>query len=247
MEDERTADLGFARVDVDRATRTGDPEVVYGAGKTPDEVSALLSTLHRRHPDRAVLATKLTPEAMAAAAAVGATVHETARAATLGPVPEPRGLVGVISAGTSDAPVSAEAALTVAVHGAGVEEIHDVGVAGLHRLLAVRDRLDERLQLDPQLVGHELEWRSVRERYDHRDAVEVHDGGDRSEGLGERERHWHSFTGVRIDECDSVDSGEVGEAAEELADVTHVVGEEERGVVRVEQVHAVSRRPSEVC
>ena len=141
MEDERTADLGFARVDVDRATRTGDPEVVYGAGKTPDEVSALLSTLHRRHPDRAVLATKLTPEAMAAAAAVGATVHETARAATLGPVPEPRGLVGVISAGTSDAPVSAEAALTVAVHGAGVEEIHDVGVAGLHRLLAVRDRL----------------------------------------------------------------------------------------------------------
>ncbi|MCW2835829.1 MAG: carboxylase, partial [Nocardioides sp.] len=64
------------------------------------------------------------------------------RAATLGPLPARRGRVGVVSAGTSDGPVAAEAALTVAVHGAEAVVINDVGVAGLHRLLAVRDRLE---------------------------------------------------------------------------------------------------------
>ena len=139
---ERTADLGFARVDVDRAGRTGDPEVVYGAGKTPGQVIGILRTLHERHPDRAVLATRLAAEAIEAVRAElpGAQVDEVARAVTLGPLPSARGTVAVISAGTSDAPVAAEAALTVAVHGAEVERIEDVGVAGLHRLLEVRDR-----------------------------------------------------------------------------------------------------------
>lgn len=141
--EERVADLGFARVDVDREARTGDPEVVYGAGKTPEQVTALLTTLHQRHPDRAVLATRLSDAALAAAADVDAQVHEVARCATLGPFPQPTGCVAVVSAGTSDAPVAAEAALTVAVHGARPVEIGDVGVAGLHRLLAVRERLDE--------------------------------------------------------------------------------------------------------
>ena len=141
--DQRTADLGFARVDLDRAARTGDPEVVYGSGKTPEQVADILTTLHARHPDRAVLATRLCDEALAAAADVGAQVHAVARAATLGPIPSLRGRVGIVSAGTSDAPVAAEAALTVRVHGAEPLEIRDVGVAGLHRLLAVRDRLDE--------------------------------------------------------------------------------------------------------
>jgi pyridinium-3,5-biscarboxylic acid mononucleotide synthase len=139
---DRTADLGYARVDVDRADRTGDPEVVYGAGKSPEQVVGILSTLHDRHPDRAVLATRLSPEAMdlVGAELPGAEVDEVARAATLGPLPTPCGTVAVISAGTSDAPVAAEAALTVAVHGAAVERIDDVGVAGLHRLLEARDR-----------------------------------------------------------------------------------------------------------
>ncbi len=136
------ADLGFARVDLDRAGRTGDPEVVYGAGKTPDQVAALLTTLHERHPERAVLATRLSPEAMGAAARAGATVDEVARAATLGPLPAPRGRVAVVSAGTSDATVAAEAALAARVHGTAVHAVGDVGVAGLHRLLAVRDELD---------------------------------------------------------------------------------------------------------
>ena len=139
---ERTADLGYARVDLDRAARTGDPEVVYGAGKTPEQVVGILRTLHQRHPRRAVLVTRLGLEAMDVLRAElpEAVVDEVARAATLGPMPVARGTVAVISAGTSDAPVAAEAALSVAVHGAGVERITDVGVAGLHRLLEVRDR-----------------------------------------------------------------------------------------------------------
>jgi len=141
--DPRVADLGFARVDLDRAARTGDPEVVYGAGKTPEQVVSILRTLHERHPDRAVLATRLSEEAMVAVAGTlpQAQVDPVAGAATLGPLPTARGTVAVVAAGTSDAPVAAEAALTARVHGAGVERIDDVGVAGLHRLLAVQEQL----------------------------------------------------------------------------------------------------------
>jgi NCAIR mutase (PurE)-related protein len=142
VDDGGVLDLGFARLDVDRERRTGDPEVVYGAGKTPEQVVGILRTLHERHPERAVLATRLGLETMDVLRSElpEALVDEVARAATLGPLPVARGTVAVISAGTSDAPVAAEAALTVAVHGAGVERIEDVGVAGLHRLLEVRDR-----------------------------------------------------------------------------------------------------------
>lgn len=140
--DERTADLGFARVDVDRARRTGDPEVVYGEGKTPEQVVEILTTLHERHPDRAVLATRLSPDAQALVAErlPDAVVDRVARAATIGPLPTTQGVVAVIAAGTSDAPVAAEAALTARVHGSEVRRIDDVGVAGLHRLLETRDR-----------------------------------------------------------------------------------------------------------
>jgi NCAIR mutase (PurE)-related protein len=141
-DDKRTEDLGFARVDVDRATRTGDAEVVYGAGKTPAQVVSILRTLHEHHPDRAVMATRLSEESMAAVEAAGAEVDRVARAATFGPMPTARGTVAIVSAGTSDAPVAAEAALTARVHGAGVDVVTDVGVAGLHRLLGVRDRLE---------------------------------------------------------------------------------------------------------
>ena len=142
--DPRTADLGFARVDVDRAARTGDPEVVYGSGKTTAQVVAILRALHDKHPERAVLATRLTVEALdvVGRALPEAEIDLVARAVTLGPLPEPRGRVAVVAAGTSDAPVAGEAALTVAVHGAAVDRIDDVGVAGLHRLLGVRKRLD---------------------------------------------------------------------------------------------------------
>jgi hypothetical protein len=81
---------------------------------------------------------------MAAVAAdvPGAVLDPEARAVTVGALPDPTGLVAVVSAGTSDAPVAAEAALTARVHGAGAVRVNDVGVAGLHRVLAVRDELD---------------------------------------------------------------------------------------------------------
>jgi pyridinium-3,5-biscarboxylic acid mononucleotide synthase len=142
-DDAVTAVGGYARLDTGRASRTGDPEVVYGAGKTPQQVVEILGTLHRAHPDRAVLATRLAEEALEAVvdAHPDAAVDTVARAATLGPLPVARGAVVVVAAGTSDAPVAAEAALTVQVYGAAASVVTDVGVAGLHRLLAVRDEL----------------------------------------------------------------------------------------------------------
>jgi NCAIR mutase (PurE)-related protein len=138
-------DLGFARVDSDRHDRTGDPEVVYGRGKTPAQVVGSLAKLSELHPDRAVLATRLTDEAIAAVAEQlpRAVVDVAARAAYVGPLPEPRGRVVVVSAGTADLPVAAEAALTARVHGTTADLVQDVGVAGIHRLLAVRDELDD--------------------------------------------------------------------------------------------------------
>lgn len=136
-------DLGFARVDTDREGRTGDPEVIYGENKTPEQTVELLRTLREAHPDRAVLATRLDAAARAAvrAAFAEATVDDTARCAALGPPPAPSGQVKVVAAGTSDAAVAAEAAVTARVFGAHVDVVTDVGVAGIHRLLAVREHL----------------------------------------------------------------------------------------------------------
>lgn len=130
-------DLGYARVDTDRARRTGDPEVVYGAGKTPAQAVGIVTALRQADPARAVLVTR-------AGAAVVAALRKTWPAAlvsgpsvTIGTRPAPHGLVAVVSAGTSDAAVADEAEATVRTFGAGVTRIDDVGVAGLHRLLAV--------------------------------------------------------------------------------------------------------------
>ncbi|MBM7517825.1 nickel pincer cofactor biosynthesis protein LarB [Nocardioides nitrophenolicus] len=139
-----TADLGWARLDLDRAARTGDPEVVYGQGKTASQVVEALRRLHEHHPTRQVMATRLAPDARAAVreALPDAVVDDAARTAVLGPPAPGTGRVLVLAAGTADGPVAAEAAITAGVHGADVERIDDVGVAGLHRLLAVADRLE---------------------------------------------------------------------------------------------------------
>ncbi len=144
MADDGITPVGdFARLDTARASRTGDPEVVFGQGKTPQQVVDILGTLHAAHPDRAVLATRLAEASLDAVVAAHpeAVVDAVARAVTLGPLPPPVGRVAVVSAGTADAPVAAEAALTVRVHGAGVVPVSDVGVSGLHRVLAARDEL----------------------------------------------------------------------------------------------------------
>jgi pyridinium-3,5-biscarboxylic acid mononucleotide synthase len=138
-------DLGFARLDTDRASRTGDPEVVYGAGKSPEQAVTLLRTLREEHPERPALATRLTEAVLAAVRAEfgpSAVVDDVAHCAAVGPLPTPLGEVAVVAAGTSDLAVAGEAAFTARAFGAGVTVVADVGVAGLHRLLAVRDDLD---------------------------------------------------------------------------------------------------------
>jgi len=137
-------DLGFARADTGRAARTGDPEVVYGAGKTPEQALALVTALRQAHPDRPALVTRVpeTTRTVLRAAYPDAWIDEVAAAVAVGPLPATRGAVCVLSAGTSDAPVAGEAAFVARVVGAEVNRISDVGVAGIHRLLAVRADLD---------------------------------------------------------------------------------------------------------
>ena len=126
-------DLGHSLVDTHRALRTGDPEVVYAAGKTVQQVVDNVTAL--RAAGGRVLVTRCTPE-------VAAALGKTGRTVLLGEPPEPRGHVVVVAAGTSDGPVAEEAALTARAFGASVERVDDVGVAGLHRLLAARPALD---------------------------------------------------------------------------------------------------------
>lgn len=138
-------DLGFARLDTGRAARTGDPEVVYGAGKSTEQALELVAVLREAHPDRPALVTRADPEMLQAIESAypdEATVEADARAIAVGPLPTARGTVCVVSAGTSDGPIAAEAAFTARVFGAGVDRVTDVGVAGVHRVLAARDKLD---------------------------------------------------------------------------------------------------------
>jgi NCAIR mutase (PurE)-related protein len=140
----RVTDLGFARLDVDRAERTGDPEVVFGEGKTPAQIVTALRALHDAHPGRAILATRLSEAAIEECAErlPEAELDPLGRTAVLGRG-ETRGRVAVVAAGTSDLPVVRECAATIGVFGAESDEIIDVGVAGLHRLLAQLDRINE--------------------------------------------------------------------------------------------------------
>lgn len=140
-----SVDLGYAKVDTHRATRTGDPEVVFAQGKTPEQTLHIMRTLHESHPDRAVLATRVdAPTAEVLRENLpGVDIDPVGRTAVAGPLPAARGSVLVVCAGTSDLPVATEAATTGRVFGANTELINDVGVAGLHRLLAVHERLGE--------------------------------------------------------------------------------------------------------
>jgi pyridinium-3,5-biscarboxylic acid mononucleotide synthase len=134
----RTADLGFARLDLDRARRTGTPEVVYAAGKTPEQTVACLQGLLDGGADSA-FATRVEPETAAAVAArwPEAELDAEARCALVGTPPEPVGNVLVLSAGTSDGAVAAEVCFTLRASGVRATRVDDVGVAGVHRVLAV--------------------------------------------------------------------------------------------------------------
>lgn len=135
-------DLGFAKLDHHRSLRSGMPEVVFAAGKTPQQVAAIFAKLAASGVS--VLATRATQEHFIAVRDVVPTAQhsELARCITLAQnAPPTQGRVAVVCAGTSDLPIAEEAAVTAEIFGAEVTRINDVGVAGLHRLLAQLDKL----------------------------------------------------------------------------------------------------------
>jgi pyridinium-3,5-biscarboxylic acid mononucleotide synthase len=137
-------DLGFAKLDHHRALRQGIPEVIFSQGKTPLQVADIFSRL-ARHGN--VLATRATEEQFAAVAAKLNKVEyrPLARAITLKTDRKRygKGIIAVVSAGTSDIPVAEEAVVTAEMMGNEVQHIYDVGVAGIHRLLAHRAALSK--------------------------------------------------------------------------------------------------------
>jgi len=136
-------DLGFAKVDHHRALRNGMPEVILGEGKTPAQVAGIFARLARHGGN--ILATRATEKQFAAVKKKvrSAEYRDLARAIVLQRDSKKygKGIVAVVSAGTSDIPVAEEAVVTAEVMGNEVEHFYDVGVAGIHRLLANREAL----------------------------------------------------------------------------------------------------------
>ena len=145
---ERLADLpyedaGFAKIDHHRSLRNGLPEVIYAAGKTPAQVAEIFARMAAK--DGQVLATRADAAAFAAVEALVPEAEYFPMARIVGlrgrQARAALGALAVVCAGTSDLPVAEEAAVTAEMMGAQVERIYDVGVAGLHRILAQREKL----------------------------------------------------------------------------------------------------------
>lgn len=136
-------DLGYARVDHHRALVQGMAEVVYGEGKTPEQIAGVARSLLERGAN--VLVTRASSDAFAAVRAVASDAqhHERARCITVERTAPPRlGTAALLAAGTSDLPVLEEAEVTLRAFGVEVKRFVDVGVAGIHRILAVREEVD---------------------------------------------------------------------------------------------------------
>jgi pyridinium-3,5-biscarboxylic acid mononucleotide synthase len=137
-------DLGFARVDHHRAIRNGFPEVVLGLGKTPAQIAAIAAEIVRR--GSTLLVTRASEAAYAEVRAVTPAAEYYADAAIIAlrqqDVTPGKGLILIVAAGTSDLPVAEEAARTAELMGNEIGRLYDVGVAGIHRLLGERARLD---------------------------------------------------------------------------------------------------------
>ena len=136
-------DIDFAKVDLHRKARRGNAEVIYGAGKTAEQITGIAGTM-LENGQEPVLITRLDGEK---AVMVGENLpikyYEDARLATVGKIPEPegKGYIVVATGGTSDIPVAEEAALTAETFGNKVVRLYDVGVAGLHRLMSHMDEI----------------------------------------------------------------------------------------------------------
>ena len=144
-------DLGYAKVDLHRRLRQGVSEVIYGAGKTPEQIAGILKNLTEAGEEK-VLITRFSAEAAEAVSReYSISYFPEAKIGVYGSMPEPDGLGPIVIAtgGTSDIPVAEEAARTAEFLGNQVTRLYDVGVAGLHRLL---EHLDELMQASVVIV-----------------------------------------------------------------------------------------------
>ena len=135
-------DIGYAKIDMHRKLRTGQAEMIYGASKTAEQISGILSTMKNNGQDRVIVTRLSADKAAEVAKHHDITYVEIASLAMIGEKPQPDGIGRIVIAtgGTSDIPVAEEAAITAEMLGNEVVRLYDVGVAGLHRML---DHLDE--------------------------------------------------------------------------------------------------------
>ncbi|AFY62272.1 NCAIR mutase-like protein [Synechococcus sp. PCC 6312] len=135
----------FAKLDHHRAIRTGFPEVIWGPGKTTAQLIEIFQAMRAHHP--CVMATRITAEVFAE---LNTTLRDlyyfpAARICSTTDVAMPRfpGTIGLLAAGTADLSVAEEAAITAGLHGFAIQRFWDVGVAGIHRLLSIREQLNQ--------------------------------------------------------------------------------------------------------
>ena len=137
-------DLGFARVDHHRQMRKGFPEVIFGSGKTPEQIQGIVKSLHRNETNILITRTEESVFTLLRQDYPDAQFHSGCKAITIAQKKGEytgKGTVLVISAGTADIPVAEEAYVTADLFGNRTEQLYDAGVAGLHRLLAEKERL----------------------------------------------------------------------------------------------------------
>jgi len=137
-------DIGYAKVDHHRAIRTGFPEVIYGKGKSDDQIVGIAESIHEQNGN--FLVTRCAPSAadkLSARFPDGTWVRDAEIFYLETDPREKHGYVLVVTAGTTDIPAAEEAAITASLFGCSVDRIYDVGVAGVHRLMAYRSMIDE--------------------------------------------------------------------------------------------------------
>lgn len=137
-------DIGYANIDQHRNLRTGEAEVIFGQGKTPEQIAGIVS--HMMHDNARILVTRASEASYEAVKEVApeAVYEKLSKIIMVGARPEPeveKGTIAVVTAGTSDIPVAEEAALTAEFFGDKVDRVYDVGVAGIHRLFGKIDRI----------------------------------------------------------------------------------------------------------
>lgn len=136
-------DIGYAKIDLHRKTRQGATEVIYGAGKTAEQIIGIVESMQKKGQDTILITRVSTEKAEKMAEKLTFHYHEEAKVGIVGKLPKPDGIgkIVVATGGTSDIPVAEEAALTAEVLGNEVIRLYDVGVAGLHRVLSHLDEI----------------------------------------------------------------------------------------------------------